>query len=209
MNLFYNMMAKAYDLLDVIYFRNVETSPRTAVFERIYDNEKVLDVCTGTAANAIRIAKEKANTKIVGIDLSKDMLKVAHKKIKKTGLNNIKLYQMDVTALKFKDCSFDKILISLVLHEIDEELADRIIKEAVRVLKSNGEIIIAEWEPSKKLTRKILFAPIHYLEPKTYHKFIGLDLKSYFHRYGLCIEEYIHCDYTRVVVVKKVKNHQM
>ena len=171
MNLFYNMMAKAYDLLDVIYFRNVETSPRTAVFERIYDNEKVLDVCTGTAANAIRIAKEKANTKIVG--------------------------------------SFDKILISLVLHEIDEELADRIIKEAVRVLKSNGEIIIAEWEPSKKLTRKILFAPIHYLEPKTYHKFIGLDLKSYFHRYGLCIEEYIHCDYTRVVVVKKVKNHQM
>ena len=111
---------------------------------------------------------------------------------------------MDATHLKFKSNCFDKILISLVLHELDEALAVKIITEANRVLKDGGEIIITEWEPSKQLSKRILFAPIHYLEPKTYRKFIKMDLYSYFERYGLSIQEDIHCDYTRVIVLKKI-----
>ncbi len=204
MQVFYKIISKGYDLLDVIYFRNFKKSPRKAVLDRIYENEKVLDLCTGTATNAITIAKEKTNAKIIGIDLSKDMLKVAQNKIRKNGLKNIRLYQMDATHLKFKSNCFDKILISLVLHELDEELAVKIITEANRVLKDGGEIIITEWEPSKQLSKRILFAPIHYSEPKTYRKFIKMDLYSYFGRYGLSIQEDIHCDYTRVIVLKKI-----
>ena len=43
-------------------------------------------------------------------------------KIKKEKLLNIKLFHMDATNMKFKDECFDKILLSLVLHEIDEGL---------------------------------------------------------------------------------------
>ena len=203
MQVFYKIISKGYDLLDVIYFRNFKKSPRKAVLDRIYENEKILDVCTGTATNAITIAKEKTNAKIIGIDLSKDMLKVAQNKIRKNGLKNIRLYQMDATHLKFKSNCFDKILISLVLHELDEELAGKIITEATRVLKDSGEMIITEWEPSKQLFKRLLFAPIHYLEPKTYRKFIKMDLHSYFQKYGLNIYEYIPCDYTKVLIVKK------
>ena len=204
MQVFYKIISKGYDLLDVIYFRNFKKSPRKAVLDRIYENEKILDLCTGTATNAITIAKEKTNAKIIGIDLSKDMLKVAQNKIRKNGLKNIRLYQMDATHLKFKSNCFDKILISLVLHELDEELAVKIITEANRVLKDSGEIIITEWEPSKQLSKRILFAPIHYLEPKPYRKFIKMDLYSYFERYGLGVQEDIHCDYTRVITLKKI-----
>ncbi len=204
MQVFYKIISKGYDLLDVIYFRNFKKSPRKAVLDRIYENEKILDVCTGTATNAITIAKEKTNAKIIGIDLSKDMLKVAQNKIRKNGLKNIRLLEMDATHLKFKSNCFDKILISLVLHEMNEELAAKMIKEANRVLKDSGEIIITEWEPSKQLFKRILFAPIHYLEPKTYRKFIKMDLYSYFERYGLSIQDDIHCDYTRVIVLKKI-----
>ncbi len=204
MHLFYKIISKGYDLLDVVYFINFKKSPRKAVLDRIYENEKILDLCTGTATNAITIAKKKANTEIIGIDLSKDMLKVAQRKIRKTELKNIKLYQMDATHLKFKSNYFDKILISLVLHELDEELAAKIISEAKRVLKDSGEIIITEWEPSKQLSKRILFAPIHYLEPKTYRRFIKMDLYSYFEKYGLSIQKYIHCDYTKVIILKKI-----
>ena len=172
--------------------------------DRIYENEKVLDLCTGTATNAITIAKKKANTRIVGIDLSKDMLRVAQNKIRKNGLENIKLFEMDATHLKFKSNCFDKILISLVLHELDEALASKVITEASRGLKDSGEIIITEWEPSKQIFKRILFAPIHYLEPKTYRKFIKTDLYSYFRKFGLIIQEDIHCDYTRVITLKKI-----
>ena len=117
------------------------------------------------------------------------MLKVAQNKIRKNGLKNIRLLQMDATHLKFKSNCFDKILISLVLHELDEELAAKIITEANRVLKDSGELIITEWEPSKQLSKRILFSPIHYLEPKTYHKFIKMNLYSYFEKYELSVQE--------------------
>lgn len=204
MQVFYKIMSKGYDLLDAVYFRNFKKSPRKAVLDRIYENETILDLCTGTATNAITIAKEKTNAKIIGIDLSKDMLKVAQNKIRKNELKNIRLFQMDATHLKFKSNCFDKILISLVLHELDEELTTKIISEANRVLKDGGEIIITEWEPSKQLFKRLLFTPIHYLEPKPYRKFIKMDLYSYFEKYGLSIQEDIHCDYTRVITLKKI-----
>ncbi|MBQ4522253.1 MAG: class I SAM-dependent methyltransferase [Lachnospiraceae bacterium] len=202
-NLFYKMIAGVYDLLDVIYFRNYEKSPRKAVLESISGNEKILDLCTGTATNAIRIAKEKPNTKIIGVDLSKNMLKVASNKVKKQGIRNVKFYPMDATKLKFKQNTFDKILLSLVLHELEEDLAGQMIVEAKRVLKDEGEIIITEWEPSRQKRKRLLFMPIHYLEPKSYREFIKKDLYSYFKKYGLEIKKYEHCDYTKVITLVK------
>lgn len=203
LELVYKLISKVYDLLDVIYFRDYEKSPRKVVLESIAEQDRILDLCTGTATSSINIAKAKTSVEIIGIDLSNDMLKVAKNKVKRAGISNLKLYQMDATQLNFKSHSFDKVLISLILHELNEELAAKIIREAKRVLKDNGEIIITEWEPSQQLSKKILFAPLHYLEPKSYRKFIKKDLYSYFEGYGLKIQQYEHCDYTKVVVLKK------
>ena len=201
--LFYKMMASFYDLLDVIYFRDYMNSPRKAVFEAIDRKDNVLDLCTGTATNAIRIAKGKPETKIVGIDISKDMLDVAREKLQRHHIKNIELYSMDATKTNFKNKSFDKILISLVLHELDESLANQILKESVRVLKDDGEIIVTEWEPSKIFWRKILFLPIHILEPKTYRVFLKKNLHNFFEQFGLEIIEEIHCNYSKVLKLKK------
>ena len=165
--------------------------------------EKVLDICTGTATNAINIAKRKPATRVFGIDLSSNMLNVAQNKIKRAEIKNIKLYKMDATQLKFKSNYFERVLISLVLHELDEEVASKVILEAKRVLKDNGEIIVTEWEPSEQLIKKLIFSPIHYLEPKSYRDLIKTDLYSYFEKFGLRIEEYKHCDYSKVIVLKK------
>lgn len=196
-------MSVLYDLLDVIYFRDYENSPRKAVLEAIDRQDKVLDLCTGTATNAIRISQILPETKIIGIDISKDMLRVAKEKVKKKSVKNIKLYSMDATSTKFKNKCFDKILISLVLHELEEPLAEKILKEATRVLKDDGRIIVTEWEPSEVLWRKILFLPIHILEPNPYRKFIKKNLYEYFENLGLEIIEEIHCDYSKVLILKK------
>ena len=201
--IFYKTMSKFYDLVDVIYFRNYSNSPRKVVFETIENGDSVLDLCTGTATNALKIAKANSLSKVTGIDLSKDMLKIARKKAHKADISNIKLYRMDATKLKFKDNCFDKILLSLVLHEIDDDLADSIINEAKRVLKDDGEIIITEWERSKKWLNKILFLPIEILEPKPDKAFISKDLKTYFEKYGLIVKSEKHCDYSKVLILKK------
>lgn len=52
----YKLIAKVYDILDLSYFRKQSTSPRKAVNELVGDsNVKVLDICTGTAANVFKI----------------------------------------------------------------------------------------------------------------------------------------------------------
>lgn len=202
---YYKLMAGFYDLLDVIYFCNYKNSPRKKVLEAIKDQDTILDLCTGTATNAIQISQVKPNTKIVGIDLSKDMLRIADDKLKKSNIKNVKLYYMDATHMKFNDKYFDKIIISLVLHELEDTLAEQILKEARRVLKNDGEIIVTEWETSNITWRKIVFFPIHILEPKTYRAFIKKDLYAYFKKFGLEIIEVSHCDYSKVLRVKKVE----
>ncbi len=201
--LFYNLTAWAYDLLDVIYFNNHERSPRKAVLDAINPDDIILDLCTGTGANAVRIGAKIPNTRLIGVDLSQEMLKIARKKARKNAVHNIKLYQMDATDMRFKDKCFDKIFISLVLHELDDELAQKLILEARRVLKDDGEIIITEWEPSKELWRRILFAPIAMLEPKPYKEFVKKDLDMYFKKFGMEVVETKQCDYTKVLRVRK------
>jgi demethylmenaquinone methyltransferase/2-methoxy-6-polyprenyl-1,4-benzoquinol methylase len=104
----------------------------------------ILDICTGTATNAIAVANRYKEARIIGIDISKEMLHIAKNKVQKLDLNNIKLYEMNATETTFKDNTFDVILISLVLHEVPEELAEKILKEAKRLLKPEGKLLIIE-----------------------------------------------------------------
>lgn len=204
-NVLYARIAKVYDLLDVTYFRRKESSPRFAVLRQIENGDRVLDICTGTAATAIKIAKMRKKSAIAGIDRSKEMLQIAKKKIESEQIKNIKLCQMDATKLKIPDKSFDKVLISLVLHEVEENLAENIILEASRVLKDSGRLIVTEWNRPEKFVQRLLFFPISLAEPKSYRSFIKKDLEKYFRKYGLEIEHMIMCDYTKVMVLRKIK----
>lgn len=202
-NLLYEVIALGYDLLDVLYFRNYERSPRKAVTENIDSQDKILDLCTGTGTNAIHIAKKYPATKVLGVDLSQAMLRIAKRKVKKANVLNAAYYCMDATELKFKNQCFDKVLLSLVLHETEDTLAAAMLAEVKRVLKDDGELIVTEWERSSNLIRKLFFLPIELLEPKPFKKFIREDMNTYFERHGFEIRNYIHCDYSRVLVLRK------
>lgn len=187
-----------YDLLDRLYFRNQEKNPRNAVKDAVNDHDLILDICTGTASNAINIAKNKRNTKLIGIDRSEEMLKIAKEKVELEKVS-VSLLKMDATNLEFEDAYFDVVIISLVLHEIEPKIATKIINESKRVLKPDGKIIVMEWEVPKKIGQKVLFLPIHLFEPKMYRTFVRQDMKEYFKEYGLYVNKIWHCDYTKVI----------
>lgn len=201
---FYKVLSKLYDLVCAIYFGNKYLNPRTLLLDYISEKDvMILDVCTGTAANAIAIAGKEKDARIIGIDLSKEMLHIADKKIKKQGISNIKLYKMNAAKTTFKNNTFDVILISLVLHEVPKELADEILSEAKRILKPEGKLLVIEWEEPQSLLKKILFYPIKKLEPKGFEQFLRTDMKRYFERLNLEITEIKHCDYAKIIKLKK------
>lgn len=94
----------------------------------------------------------------------------------------------------------------MVLHEIEEELAESILREARRILKKNGRLIITEWEESDSLTKRLLFAPIKVLEPKSFKQFLKKDIPVWLGKLGFEVIDIKNCDYTKVLECKKIES---
>jgi len=87
---------------------------------------------------------KKKPRKIIGIDISKYLLKYAEDKFGKR--KNVEFYQMDLTKkLNFKSALFDVIVSYNVLQEIKNISTP--LKEMARVLKMGGELIISITHP--------------------------------------------------------------
>lgn len=199
----YSIVSKVYGLLDILYFNERGRNPRK-IIKRFIPNKKIqiLDMCCGTLCNTLDIAKENPRVEILGIDQSKDMLKIARNRIKSNRLKNVKLKCTDATNTALPDKSFDYIIIGLVLHECSPDLADGIIREAKRLLKENGSLIILEWEEQDSILRKLKFAPLNLLERvinKAFPDFYTMDKLKYFKQYGFNIQDICHCNYTIVL----------
>ncbi|WP_454055552.1 methyltransferase domain-containing protein [Clostridium sp. Marseille-Q7071] len=142
---------------------------------------------------------------MVGIDISSDMLKIAKDKIQKGKFNNIEVYKADASSIPFEDNSFDIVLIALVLHEIDSNLAGKVLQEAYRVLKTTGYLLVLEWEQPKEVMKKIKFSPMKLLEPKSFKTFFSCNKKDYFHTHKFQVIEEKHCDYSCVYKMGKIQ----
>lgn len=98
------------------------------------DGKKILDIGCGTGAFARLFDKNN----YFGIDILPAYIEHA----KKNCPGNFRV--MDAADLKFPDEYFDRILIMAVLHHLSDEDSDKVIREAKRVLKPDGRILIME-----------------------------------------------------------------
>lgn len=203
----YTIISKMYDILDCTYFANVEKSPRRAINELIPDKDiKLVDMCCGTLANSIPIAKSRSKIRILGVDLSKQMLQVARRKIRKEGMKNISLKCSDATNTGITGESFDYAVIGLALHEMSPQLQREILKEAYRLLKPEGKLIVLEWEKQKKLVPRILHFPLLVLEQicnRSFLEFFRCDKQEFFSNNGFELVELKHCSYSVVMEFEK------
>lgn len=95
---------------------------------------KILDECCGTGDFAKFILKRNADCDVTGVDFSKNMLKIAEKKVPQA-----KFIQADCTDLPFEDKVFDIITMGFGLRNIEDY--EKAIKESYRVLKHGGQFL--------------------------------------------------------------------
>lgn len=197
MGVSYKLFSYFFDFFLGLYFTERGINPRNAILNRIPDTDvKILDMCCGTMTEGIMIAKKRKNAQIIGIDRSENMLRIAKEKIDNEHITNTKVKCCDATNTGLKSEQFDYITISLVLHEISTELAQKMLAEAHRLLKPNGKLIVLEWEKSNQLSKRLKFLPIKLLEPKPFKTFFTLDKDKYFSENSFKVIKQIHCDYT-------------
>lgn len=102
----------------------------------------VLDVGCGVGITAAYIAK-RYGCRVVGIDLTPEMLPWAHKRAEKEGVSRlVELKVADARNLPFKSGTFDLVLSESVIIFTKDRKA--VLKECSRVLKKGGLLAINE-----------------------------------------------------------------
>jgi demethylmenaquinone methyltransferase/2-methoxy-6-polyprenyl-1,4-benzoquinol methylase len=102
----------------------------------------VMDACTGTADLALAV-HVTTGSKVVGVDFSKDMLRIGKEKIEKAGLAEaISFKQASVMELPYEDNAFDAVTIGFGLRNTPDYQGA--IKEFYRVVKPGGRFVCLE-----------------------------------------------------------------
>jgi ubiquinone/menaquinone biosynthesis C-methylase UbiE len=107
----------------------------------VKEGMKVLDIGCGTGAHLRLYQKQRC--KIYGIDLSPAMIKVAGTKLG----DEAHIFLGSAADMEFDDDQFDLILCFTVLHEMSQKIREDVLKEARRVLKSDGRMLLIDFHP--------------------------------------------------------------
>lgn len=139
----YKRYSKYYDVLFGIVFH----PGRQKAIESLncQPGDRILEVGVGTG---LSLSMYPPDVKVVGIDLSEDMLEKARGKVREQNLTNVeKLVQMDAQNMDFSDNSFDKVVAMYVASVVPD--VGEMAKEIRRVCKPGGTIIFLNHFESK------------------------------------------------------------
>jgi len=109
--------------------------------------EAVLDVGCGTGSLTLALkASLGARGTVHGIDASPEMIALAQRKAKKSGME-LDFRVGFAEKLTFADRTFDLVMSQLAIHHLPGDLKIRALEEIYRVLKTNGRCVIIDFEP--------------------------------------------------------------
>ena len=122
--------------------RKPETKIANDIVERI-GSGTILDLGSGTAYLSIEIARRSPSLQVYGIDLSRQMIKIATRHAK--GFDNARFVFGNVDHLPFEDDSVDFIVSTGALHHWKKPT--RVFDECYRVLRNGKEAWIYDGCP--------------------------------------------------------------
>ena len=131
----------AFTLL--IPFRNLFLSPGKLI-QRLFlkKDHNVLEIGPGPGYFSTHIAKKLRNGRLVLIDIQKEMLDFAKKRLDKRGIKNVDYKLTDGNSLDLQNNSFDRVVMVTVIGEVENK--DTYLNEIHRILKADGILSISE-----------------------------------------------------------------
>ena len=155
----FESISNEYDFMNDLMTFNNHSKWKKEIVEIAIDSspKKILDIATGTGDIAIKLSKIKGSI-IDAIDISDNMLKIAHNKIDKLNIDNINFKKCEAENLFFDDNHFDIVSIGYGVRNFTN--LNKGLSESYRVLKKNGKLIILETSIPENPIVKFLYTLI-------------------------------------------------
>lgn len=185
---YYSLNRRVYAIFapfyDFVTFPIRRLRREVAVIAAVDARSRVLDVATGTGAQARAFAEQAG--KVVGIDLSEPMLRITRRKNR---FANLTFRQADATQLPFGDASFDVSCVSFALHEMPRSIRERTVAEMARVTKPGGRVLVVDYGPPRDALGNVLYRLVKLYERDYYVDFIRSDLRALLQRMGIEVRD--------------------
>lgn len=120
--------------------------------------EIVLDIGCGGGLDAFLAAKKVGPSgKVIGIDMTKEMLKKAKQNARKVGCKNVEFKLGEAENIPVKDNSIDVVISNCVINLVPDK--ENAYREIYRVLKPGGRFIVSDMVTDKELSDSIKNSP--------------------------------------------------
>jgi len=142
-NAYFSANAAQWDRMRSLYVDEQEVEAALLALLPTEGIGDFLDVGTGTGRMLELFGPRVEHA--VGVDLAREMLAVARANLERAGLRNCSLRQGDMYQLPLPAESFDAAVFHQVLHYAEDPV--RALREASRVLRPGGRLVIVDFAP--------------------------------------------------------------
>lgn len=144
----FDKIVRRYDFLNHFLSFGQDILWRKKMADEAVDDKTrvVLDLAAGTGDSSKALIKK--GNKVIGVDISVEMLKVATKKLHK----NFILLCASAYQLPFRDQSFDAVTCAFGIRNMHE--TEKALREIKRVIKKGGKLLILEFSLPRGFFKK-------------------------------------------------------
>ena len=153
----FDNIAPSYDLLNRLLSLGIDMQWRKIAVKKLqaYSPKLVVDIATGTADFAV-VARKLNPDKIIGIDISPEMLEVGRDKIRKKRLDQLITLELgDSESLQLETDTVDAITVGFGVRNFEN--LKKGMGEILRVLRPGGAVAILEPSFPTRFPMKQLF----------------------------------------------------
>lgn len=127
---------------------------------RIEDGHRVLDIGCGTGTLLMLLKKQYPTVQVAGLDPDPKALRRAKTKATRAAVS-LQLDQGFADELPYENNSFNRVLSSFMFHHLEEQDREKMLREALRVLKFDGSFHLLDFAGGDQGSDGLLAHLIH------------------------------------------------